>query len=134
MSSPGRAILYGFLIWLIVLVVAFAIFPIHESWRSLFESIMPVAIALVTTTFSYRYLRAITVNVVRESLVVGALWFVISILIDLPLMLAGPQEMPLVEYVADIGVTYLMIPIIVVGTGLARASALAVAGSTAPAE
>ena len=124
MSYPGKAILYGFLIWLIVFVVAFAIFPIRESWRSLFESIMPVAIVLATTTFAHLYLSKTSENVLRESLVVGGLWFVISVLIDLPLMLTGPMEMPLTEYVADIGVTYLIIPISVAGMGLVRTVAL----------
>ncbi|NNE48449.1 MAG: hypothetical protein HKN37_17490 [Rhodothermales bacterium] len=120
MSSPGKAILYGFLIWLIVFVVAFAIFPIRESWRALFEAIMPVAIVLATTTFAHLYLSKTSENVLWESLVVGGLWFVISLLIDLPLMLTGPMEMPLTEYVADIGVTYLIIPIIEAGMGLVR--------------
>lgn len=71
MSSPGKAVLYGFMIWLIVFAVAFAIFPIHNSWRSLFESIMPVAIVLATSTFAYLYLKKISKNVLRESLFCG---------------------------------------------------------------
>lgn len=46
MVSSGRAIFYGFLIWLIPFIVAFVIFPLRESARPLFESIMPVAVTV----------------------------------------------------------------------------------------
>ncbi len=120
MLNPRKAFLYGFLVWLFVFGVAFVIFPIREMWRPLFESIMPVAITLATTAFSHLYLKDVTQRIIREAVIVGIIWFVINIVIDLPLMLTGPMKMPLVEYMADIGVTYLMIPAIVVSMGIAR--------------
>jgi hypothetical protein len=44
-------------------------------------------------------------------------------LIDLPLMLSPFIGMSLGEYLADIGLTYVMIPVITTGVGLAFASA-----------
>jgi hypothetical protein len=126
---PGKAFLYGFLIWLFVFGAAFVIFPLREIWRPLFESIMPVAIVLATTAFSHLYLKEITERVIREAVAVGVLWFVISVLVDIPLMLTGPMQMPLVEYMADIGVTYLIIPPIVVSMGIARSTGLQAARS-----
>ena len=46
MTSVRKAVLFGFLIWLIPFVVAFIIFPLRESSRPLFESIMPVTVAV----------------------------------------------------------------------------------------
>lgn len=124
MSNPRKAFLYGFLIWVFVFGVAFVIFPLREMWRSLFESIMPVAIVLSTTAFSHLYLKEIGERVIREAVMVGFVWFAVSILVDIPLMLTGPMQMSLVEYAADIGVTYLMIPPIVISMAIARDSGL----------
>lgn len=118
MTAIGRAVLYGFIVWLIPFVVAFAIFPLRESARPLFESIMPVAIALAAVTLGIAYFRRVRHGYVREGLLLGVLWLVISVLIDAPLMLlGGPMRMSLGQYVADIGVTYLMIPVITTGLG-----------------
>lgn len=132
MSNPRKALLYGFLIWLFVFGVAFVIFPLREMWRSLFESIMPVAIVLATTAFAHLYLKEVTQRVLREAVIVGVVWFLVSIVIDIPLMLTGPMQMPLVEYMADIGVTYLMIPPIVISMGIARHTALKSAAGGSP--
>lgn len=131
MSNVRKAMLYGFLIWLFVFGVAFVIFPLREMWRPLFESIMPVAIVLATTAFAHLYLKEIQDRVIREAVIVGCVWFLISLIVDIPLMMTGPMQMPLVEYMADIGVTYLMIPPIVISMAIARDSGLkAVAGGT----
>ena len=124
MSNVRKAMLYGFLIWLFVFGVAFVIFPLREMWRPLFESIMPVAIVLATTAFAHLYLKEIQDRVIREAVIVGFVWFLISLIVDIPLMMTGPMQMPLVEYMADIGVTYLMIPPIVISMAIARDSGL----------
>jgi hypothetical protein len=118
MTSWRRAILLGFAVWLFPFVVAFAIFPLKASWRSLFESIMPVTLAAVVVACTVRYFRQTGAASLREGARLGGLWLAISVLIDLPLMLSPPINMPLGEYVADIGVTYLMIPVITVGIAL----------------
>jgi hypothetical protein len=123
MVSFGKAVLFGFLIWLIAFVVAVAIFPIRESWRALFESIMPVVVAVATVTLAVRYVRNVRAAFLRECALLGALWFAINVLIDLPLMLTGPMKMTLVDYAADVGLTYLIIPVITIGIGLTRAQA-----------
>ncbi len=123
MTSLRKAILFGFLIWLIAFVVALAIFPIRESWRSLFESIMAVVVGSATSAFAVLYFRRVQTGFLREGVAVGALWLAINVLIDLPLMLSRPINMPLVEYLADIGLTYLLIPAITIGIGMTRSDA-----------
>ncbi len=46
MKSLRRALVFGFLIWLLPFVVSILIFPLRTSHRALFESIMPVALNL----------------------------------------------------------------------------------------
>lgn len=118
MTSIKRALLFGLLIWLIPFAVAFVIFPIRESSRPLFESIMPVAISIATVVFGMLYFRIVPSKYLREGILIGLIWLIMCLLIDMPLMLlGGPMQMTLWEYVADIGVTYLMIPVITIGMG-----------------
>jgi hypothetical protein len=120
MTSWGKAIGYGFLVWLTPFVVAFMIFPIHESSRPLFESIMAVAVSSAATVFGILYLKDVSQHIVKEGVLIGILWLVISVMVDAPLMLfGGPMKMSITGYIADIGVTYLCIPVITWGLSYA---------------
>lgn len=122
-TSVRRALLFGLFIWLTPFVVAFLIFPLRESSRPLFESIMPVAIAVPTAVLGVRYLRNVRRGLVREGILLGLLWLAISIAIDAPLMLlGGPMRMTIGAYVADIGITYLIIPVVTVGLAAAQSA------------
>jgi len=46
MKKYSKVVLFGFFIWLIPFVVSFLIFPIRESQRALFESIIPVVVTV----------------------------------------------------------------------------------------
>jgi hypothetical protein len=117
-----RALLYGLFIWLIPFGVAFAIFPLREVNRPLFESIMPVAVAGAVAGFGAAYLSRLAADFVAVGVKLGALWMAMSILIDAPLMLfGGPMQMSVGQYLADIGATYLIMPAVTIGIGAALA-------------
>ena len=109
--------LFGFFIWLIPFAVSALIFPLRASQRPLFESIMPVVIAIWTVFFSVVYLSGQRSNFQKEGIALGVSWFLISILLDLFIFIAGPLKMSLWDYATDIGVTYLIIPSIAFGFG-----------------
>lgn len=115
MASWGRALLLGFVVWLVPFVVSFAASPLKETWRSLFESIMPLTLALTVVPCAVVYLGRVRTGFVKEGVLVGVLWLAVSVVIDLPLMLSPPMNYTLAEYAADIGLRYLMIPVITVG-------------------
>ena len=115
MASLWRAILYGVLVWLAAFAVAFVIFPLRESWRALFESIMPVVVVMATSFFAALYFRRVTKDFLREGALLGGLWLAINVIIDLPLMLSPPIDMGLVDYLADVALTYLVIPAVTIG-------------------
>jgi hypothetical protein len=119
MVSFRKALLFGLIIWVVPFIVAFMIFPLRESWRALFESIMPVAVTIPTVACGVAYFRKVEKEFTKEGIVVGLLWLLVSVVIDLPLMLSTPINMTLVEYMADIGLTYLIIPAITTGFGFA---------------
>jgi hypothetical protein len=135
MTSWTNALLFGFLIWLIPFGVAFAILPLRHSWRALFESIMPVVVTLAVVGFGVVYFRRVKAAFVAEGLRLGLLWLMVSVAIDLPLMLSPPINMTLIDYLADVGLTYAIMPIVTTGLGMAMANAAAtLAASSAGSE
>jgi uncharacterized membrane protein YbhN (UPF0104 family) len=134
MAAKGKAVIFGILVWLIAFIAALLIFPLRESARPLFESIMPVVVTVATVIFAVLYFRRVSKDHAREGILLGVLWFAINVVIDLPLMLTGPIGMSLGEYMADIGLTYLIIPAVTMGFGLAGAQVAASAGHPAKAD
>jgi hypothetical protein len=123
MQSLKRAFAYGFLVWFLTLLVSMAIFPLKRSWPVLFDSIMPVALALCAVMFANLYFQRCAASSLREGVWLGTIWLVMNWLLDWPLFSNGPMRMSMVNYIADIGLTYLMLPIITVGIAFQAASA-----------
>ena len=117
MKSIKKALLYGFLVWLIPFIIGFLIYPIRNSNRPLFESIMPVVITISVVLFSVLYFKKLEKKHLQEGIALGIMWFVISIVIDLLLFMWGSMRMTFLDYMADIGLTYLIIPAITIGMG-----------------
>ncbi|OGY79762.1 MAG: hypothetical protein A3B74_01825 [Candidatus Kerfeldbacteria bacterium RIFCSPHIGHO2_02_FULL_42_14] len=118
MHSLKKSILLGFLVWLLPFVVAFLIYPIHESHRPIFESIMPLVITISAIIFTYLYFKNVDKNVKAEGAKLGIIFLLISLIIDLIMFMPNsPMHMSLLDYVTDIGLTYLMIPVITIGIG-----------------
>ncbi len=126
MKHWRQAILQGVMVWVIAFLAAFLIFPLRESSRPLFESIMPVVLAGAAAFFANRYLSGVQEDLRREGLRLGVLWMAINIAIDLPIMLSpSPMQMSPGQYVADIAVTYLLLPVVTGAMGSAAARAQA---------
>ncbi len=117
MKSFKSALLVGFLVWLVPFGVAVLIFPLRATERPLFESIMPVVVTLITVLSAHRYLAKVDRSFLKEGVYLGLLWFPLSMGIDLLMVSQGPMKMTLVDYLKDIGLTYLIIPTITVGSG-----------------
>jgi hypothetical protein len=118
MKSIKKALVYGFAVWVIPFVIAIMIFPIRISDRPLFESIMLFVVTLCVVSFSVLYLRDLQAGFLREGTLLGITWFVISIALDLLMFMPeSPMKMGIVDYMKDIGLTYLIIPTITVGFG-----------------
>jgi len=117
MKSIKRAIFYGFLIWLIVFAVAMLIYPLRSSNRPLFESLMPVALVTCVTAFAVLYFQRVESRPLREGILLGVVWFIANLAIDQLMFSWGPMKMSFADYMADIGLTYLLIPVIAIGIG-----------------
>jgi len=118
MTSLKKAVLYGFLTWLILFVIGFLAFAVHDSNRPLFESIMAAACTTVSMIFTVLYFRHVNSNFVREGVYLGLIFFLMGVIIDLPLFLfSGPMKTTPGGYMSDIGVTYLLFFAVTIGVG-----------------
>ena len=122
MKSFKRAFLFGLVVWAVPFVAAMIIFPLRESNRILFGSIMPVILTYISVTMAYLYFNRVELFFIKEGVNLGILWFFICIVIDLCFFTWGPMQMSIIDYIEDIGLTYLMIPIITIGIGYAEES------------
>ncbi len=112
-----KALVYGFILWLVPFGIGMALFPLRTSDRAFFETIMPVTITLLVVVLSYFYFTSRTGDYLKEGLIIGILWLTISIVFDLLMFMWGPMAMTPVDYLEDIGLTYLIYPIVTTGTG-----------------
>ena len=113
MKSFKKSFLFGLIVWVIPFIVAMIIFPLRETERPLFESIMPIVLCLTAIIMANIYF-------IKEGIYLGVLWFIMCIIIDQTFFSWGPQKMGFIDYVKDIGLTYVIIPVITIGTGWAE--------------
>ena len=119
MRIYGAGVLFGFLIWLVVLALAILITPFREAERPLFESIMAVALSLCTTAAACIYLGRVQRRFLRQGVLLGILWLAVTLALDALVFSRGPMQMSPAAYLKDIGLTYLIIPTITIGLGFA---------------
>lgn len=104
---------YGFLIWLIPFIVSFFIFPIHQSNRALFDTVMAVVLVTTTLFFTQKLFHDDTDgNYARDGFTIGLIWAAINLGLDALVFLAPtPLQMSLTDYISDIGLMYVIIPL-----------------------
>src|SRR5438093_2712845 len=88
-----KAFFYGFLVWLLTLLVSMALFPIKKSSPVLFDSMMPVVLSLFAIIFLNLYFRSCATGFLKEGVWLGISWLAINILFDLPMFSYGPMRM-----------------------------------------
>lgn len=111
-------IIFGLLVWLIPFVVSLLIYPLKTANSPLFETIMPVVLVLVGSLFLFLYMKKDTYLTPLKGLELGLIFFIISIILDLFMFTEGPMKMSFVDYMLDIGLTYLIYPILGIFFGL----------------
>jgi len=116
-----RNIMYGFLAWLIPFVASFFFYTREGKLTIdvfLFKSIMIVVGSVSAAFLLVSYFKTISANHLREGVIVGLAWFVINIALDL-LVLVPMSGMSISDYLAQIGLRYLVIPAMSIAVGAA---------------
>ena len=114
-----RNAFYGFLAWLVPFVAAFAFYTREGTLMievNLFKSIMIVVGSGFGAYLLIRYFKRIDSGFLREGIVVGIVWFAVSIVLDL-LILIPMSGMSVPDYFAQIGLRYLAMPAMSIAVG-----------------
>ena len=102
---------YGILLWLTVFIAAFLIFPLKQSNPPFFETLITIVLCASTVAYGNLYFKKEDMTL-KACLTTGVVWALINVAIDLPLFSFGPMKRPVTDYMTDIGLTYLVIPVI----------------------
>ena len=120
MNKYLKMFLFGLITWIVPFVTSFLFFDMETQQLSIneffFKSIMIVEGGLVGVFLLVHFFRKISENFVREGIIVGLCWFIINILLDVIILLPMSQ-MDFGTYFQQIGMRYLLIPIISSGMG-----------------
>jgi len=115
-----KILLFGFLSWLIPFLVSIPLYPQGQPILDVqvAKSILIVIGGLVGVILALRYFRDVKGDFAREGLVLGIAWFVINSVLDI-LVLVSLFGMDLLTWAGQIGIRYLLIPVITTGMGMA---------------
>jgi hypothetical protein len=114
MNRGLRLALYGVGVWALPFSIGMLVFPLQESTPALFDTLMSIAVCGASVLFGGLYFRKRNAVSMSGAVRLGIAWIIICLLIDVPLFVVG-FEMGVGSYFADIGLTYVIVPIIVVG-------------------
>lgn len=120
MQNTKTALLYGFVIWLVPFAVAIPFYSRDGELMVdilLFKTVMLLAGSLTGAVCLVRYFKLVNANLLREGVVIGLVWFTISLVLDL-IILVPLNDMALGTYFVEIGLRYLTIPIFAIAFGV----------------
>jgi hypothetical protein len=117
MKKLFRFLLYGLLLWGSLFVYAFSLSYIKDYNPVFFNILMFIALTLFTTVFVFVLYRRKKIEFFNEGLTAGILWMFECMLLDMFLFHWGPMKMSFTRYFTEIGLSYIVIPIIVAGMG-----------------
>jgi hypothetical protein len=85
----------------------------------LFEILMGFVLTTCTVALTTLYFRRVHTRFLGEGCLLGLAFVACNLLFDLPMFSAGPMKMPPLQYLKEIGLAYLCMPIISIGFGYA---------------
>lgn len=124
MNKHVRNVLYGFLAWLIPFVASIFFYTKEGGLRIdifFFKTIMILVGAISGAILLVSYFKRINSSYLKESIYVGTTWFIINILLDL-LVLIPMTGMSIADYFLQIGLRYLVMPVMSIMIGAALAN------------
>jgi hypothetical protein len=118
MKSIKKALILGFFSWLVPFLFSFLFFsPKGELLinQLLFKNIMIVTASYISALLIIKYFKTVEKNYIKEGIMLGVLWLVINLVLDMVTLV--PMGKPLMVYLPQIGLGYLMIPAMTILAG-----------------
>lgn len=112
MKAPARALLYGLGVWGSLVGISLVLLPVEGRSQALYESVKLTGLVGAGLGFSIRYLLRHPALPVRAGALVGLVWAVLCVGLDLCLYAAGAFTIGLGAYFADVASSYLVLPVV----------------------
>lgn len=116
MLLAKRALLYGFLLWIIPFLASVVIFPLKKTDPAFFQSLLGVFSITLAVILTVHYFRKVQGNLIG-GIMLGLIFAVISWFFDFFFFIWGPIRMPFVAYIKEIGIGYLVYIFIAISFG-----------------
>tara|TARA_Y100000310_G_scaffold1902_1_gene2393 strand:- start:7923 stop:8294 length:372 start_codon:yes stop_codon:yes gene_type:complete len=118
MNKTLRALVFGFLSWLIPFAASFLFYSKEGLTIDifLFKSIMIVVGSISGAFLLVLYIKKLNKDIFREAAIVGLLWFGMNIMLD-SIILLPMSKMAFGTYFMQIGLRYLVIPVMSISMG-----------------
>ena len=116
LKNDLKIITFGFMVWLIPTVVTYI--TSFTSGLYLFEIISALSIAITVIIFAYIYFKDLDSHFIRDGIILGMIWIIISIVLDIILVLLGITKLTLSQYLFYVAPIYIIIPAVTIGFGL----------------
>ncbi|MCD4807966.1 MAG: hypothetical protein K8R13_10455 [Methanococcoides sp.] len=120
MNKYLKMFLFGLIVWLIPFIVSFAFVDRNGNFlvgETFFKSIMIVIGGFVGVVLAIKYFEGVETDYVREGVLLGTVWLVVNLSIDLGMVYSGFFPMTVTQYFTDIGMRYLGMPVFTSGMG-----------------
>jgi hypothetical protein len=118
MKKAIKLLLIGFVTWIAALVLSMLLYSLKEAGDPLFETIMPLILTTLAVLSVFYYYMDVKSCYIREGAILGVSLFAVNIFFDLFMFMWGPMKMSFMQYMNDIGFTYLIYPIVSIGFGV----------------
>lgn len=116
LKNDLKIITFGFMVWLIPTIVTYI--TSLTSGLYLFEIISALSIAITVIIFAYLYFIDLDSHFIRDGIILGMIWIIISIVLDIVLVLLGITKLTLSQYLFYVAPIYIIIPAVTIGFGL----------------
>jgi hypothetical protein len=116
MQAVKRALIYGLILWGIPFLASVIIFPLKKSDPAFFQSSLGIVSIVLAVILTVHYFQKNQGNL-REGIFLGLIFAVVSWFFDFLFFIWGPIKMPLIVYVKEIGIGYVIYPTITVAFG-----------------
>lgn len=117
MYAPLRAIIFGFLLWVIAASAPAALFwiPVENLNH---EALGVLLLSFGTMVLAVFYLRRAPGGFLGEGIFLGVLWLAMCVAIDAARWFQGMLPFTLVDYAWQVAINYSIFPIVTMGLGV----------------
>jgi hypothetical protein len=117
-----KILFFGLLVWLIPFLVSIPLYspegqPLYDL--QVIKSVLIVIGAFVGAILALRYFRDVRGNFAREGAILGLSWLVINSALDILVLVYLLKGMDILTWVGQIGIRYLLIPVMTTAMGTA---------------